>query len=126
MNRILTGQLANRLTAFKRFQSNPKLEGRRVSPPSLDHRAAPPQAWCIAPLYTLARGPVFGAHFIMNLPKKRELYRILAKPLDRLRVSGELQGIVHALTEEKSSLKWRGRQLPIEAYKHEKNYREGN
>ena len=61
---MLTGQLTDRLTAFKRLQRNPKLEGRRVSPPSLDHRAAPPQAWCIASLYTLDRGPVFGAHFI--------------------------------------------------------------
>ena len=30
----------------------------RVSPPFLDHRTAP-QDWCLAPLYTLARGPVF-------------------------------------------------------------------
>ena len=30
------------LPPFKRFQRNPELEGRRVSPPFLDHRSAPP------------------------------------------------------------------------------------
>ena len=61
MNLVFTQKLASRLAAFKRLQRNPKLEGRRVSSPFLDHRAASPQVWCIAPLYTLARGPVFGA-----------------------------------------------------------------
>ena len=37
-----------------------KLEVRRVLPSFLDHRFDPPQAWCFAPLYTLACGPVFG------------------------------------------------------------------
>ena len=38
--------------------------GTHESPPLfLDHRAAPPQAWCFTPLYTLTRGPVSGAHF---------------------------------------------------------------
>ena len=41
---VFTRSLANCLTAFKRFQRNPKLEGCRVSPPFLAHRAAPPQA----------------------------------------------------------------------------------
>ena len=31
--------------------------------PFLDHLSAPPQAWQFAPLYSLARGPVFGAFF---------------------------------------------------------------
>ena len=44
MSLVLTVQLANRLAAFERFQRNPKLAGRRVSPPFLDHRSAPPQA----------------------------------------------------------------------------------
>ena len=33
-----------------------------MSPACLDHCTAHPRAWCIAPLYILARGPVFGAH----------------------------------------------------------------
>ena len=44
MNLILNEQLMNRLTAFMRFQRSPKLADRCVSPPSLDHRASPPQA----------------------------------------------------------------------------------
>ena len=39
----------------------PKLASRRVSPPFLDHRSAPPQARLIVPLYTLTCGPAFGA-----------------------------------------------------------------
>ena len=42
--------------------------GCRVSPPFLDHCSAPPLAWCIALSYTLARGPIFGAHFTQNSP----------------------------------------------------------
>ena len=44
MNIVFTRSLANCLAAFKRLQRNPELVGRRVSPPFLDHRAAPPQA----------------------------------------------------------------------------------
>ena len=50
MNLVYTGQPANRLAVVKRFQRNPELVGRRVSPPFLDHRSAPPRAWCSAPL----------------------------------------------------------------------------
>ena len=63
MNLAFTGQLANRLAAFERFQRNPKLEGCRVSPPSLDHFAASPQAWLLATIYTVNLGPVFWAGF---------------------------------------------------------------
>ena len=51
MNNVFTRSLTNRLAAFKRPQRSPELEGRRVSPPFLDHRAAPPQAGQFAPLY---------------------------------------------------------------------------
>ena len=37
MNRMLTGQLTDRLTACKRLQGNPKIVGWRVSPSFLDH-----------------------------------------------------------------------------------------
>ena len=33
-----------------------------MSPTCLDHYVDPSLTWCIAPLYILARGPVFGAH----------------------------------------------------------------
>ena len=64
MNLAFTGQQANRLAAFERFQRNPKLEGCRVSPPSLDHFAASPQAWLLATIYTMNLGPGFWAGFV--------------------------------------------------------------
>ncbi len=42
---MIGAKLANRLAAFRRFQRNPELEGRRVSPPFFDHRSASPRAW---------------------------------------------------------------------------------
>ena len=44
MNLVFPRQLTYRLAAFDRFQRNPKLVGRRVSPPILDRRSALPQA----------------------------------------------------------------------------------
>ena len=37
--------IAKRLAAFERPQSTLELVDRRVSPPFLDHRSDPPQAW---------------------------------------------------------------------------------
>ena len=42
---MMGAKLANRLAAFRCFQRAPKLLGCRVSPPFLDHRFDPPQAW---------------------------------------------------------------------------------
>lgn len=50
--------LASRLATLQR---NPELEGRRVSPPFLDHRAVTPLARFIVPFNTLARGPFLGS-----------------------------------------------------------------
>ena len=44
MNRMLTGQLANRLTAFKRLERYSGLAGRYVSPQILAHWPTLPQA----------------------------------------------------------------------------------
>ena len=65
MNLAFTGQLANRLAAFERFRRNPKLEGCRVSPPSLDHFAASPQAWLLPTIYTMNLGSGYLAGFVL-------------------------------------------------------------
>ena len=58
--------LVKRLAAFNCFQRNAKLVACRMPSPFLDHETVPPRAWCSAPLYTLARDPVFGVKYICN------------------------------------------------------------
>ena len=50
MNLVYARQAADCLPAFRRCQRNPELSDCRESPPSPNHRSAPPRAWLFAPL----------------------------------------------------------------------------